>query len=59
MQRSKQMRDRLEKAVEIFVENMSLEQMIEYICDDVLKHYNKECNEEEIKSFITAMECNQ
>ena len=52
------MRDRLEKAVEIFVENMSLEQMIEYICDDVLKHYNKECNEEEIKSFITAMECN-
>ena len=53
------MRNKLEMAVKKYVDEMSLEQMIEYIYDDVLNHYNKECNEEEIKSFITTMECSQ
>jgi len=53
------MLDKLEMSVKKYVGEMSLEQMIEYIYDDMLNHYNKECNEEEIKSFITAMGCNQ
>jgi len=48
-------KSRLELAVELYVDDMSLSEMTEYIQHSVLDHYTNECNDDEVESFIVSM----